>query len=244
MPEPTPALPPQVSEIERHLEWSALSTVLFIAILVALTAMGVVSLTMKPRHPEGLGRDAMLADASASLAGAARTTTNGLRWSAAVLGGEVAEGAPDPGFRPLAVTARAAAERAHARDRRDPRPLAALAAFDVLAHDYARAAQRYRRACEAAPRYGEARLGAGVALALEANRTPEPWQSRALRLQAIAEFAMVDSVLAEYPIALYDRALLLRDVDRHAEAAYYASRYLARESSGPRVEVMRAIASR
>ena len=244
MSEPTPAVSPQVAEIERHLKWSAFSTVAFIAILLAMTAMGIVSLTMKPKHPEGLGDDAALAAAAAPLAGAARTTTNGLRWRAAVLGGEVAEGAAAPAFVPLAAAAREAAARAHARDRRDPRPLAALAAFDLVAHDYARAAQRYRLACEAAPRYGEGRLGAGVALALQADRTPEPWQSRALRLQAIAEFAMVDSVLAEYPLALYDRALVLRDVERHAEAAFWAGRYLARDAAGPGADVMRTLVAR
>ncbi|MFN8588479.1 MAG: hypothetical protein U0704_11855 [Candidatus Eisenbacteria bacterium] len=243
MSEPTPAVSPQVAEIERHLKWSAFSTIAFIAILLVMTAMGVVSLTMKPRHPEGLGDDALAASVAARPT-PARTTLNGLRWSAAVLGGDVGDGPADPPFSRYAATVREAAERAHAKHARDPRPLAALAALDVVAHDYARAAQRYRRACEAAPRYGEGRLGAGVALVLEADRTPEPWQSRALRLQAIAEFAMVDSMLPEYPHALYDRTLALRDVDRHADAAFFARRYLARESTGPHADVMRAIAAR
>ncbi|MBI5168634.1 MAG: hypothetical protein HZA61_04010 [Candidatus Eisenbacteria bacterium] len=248
MSEPTshhPGEPPQptpVSEFERRLEWSAFSTIAFVAILLGLLGMGLSSLFMKPWHPTGLGDDPDAIAAAALLSGPASATTNGLRWSVAALGGEVGEGAPDPALTRRVGEARAKLESAHARHRRDPRPLAALAALDLIAHDYARAAGRYRRACEAAPRYGEGRLGAGVALALEADRTPEPWQSRALRLQAIAEFAMVDSMLAEYPLALYDRALVLRDAERPAEAAFWARRYLARDGASAWADRMRAIA--
>ena len=97
----------------------------------------------------------------------------------------------------------------------------------MVAHDYARAIARYRRACELSPHYGEGRLGAGVALALEAERTDEPWQARALRLQAIAQFAMVDSLDEEYALALYDRARVLADVGRTAEARFWARRAVA-----------------
>jgi hypothetical protein len=120
-----------------------------------------------------------------------------------------------------------------------------VAALDLAAHDYARAAGRYRRACELAPHYGEGRLGAGVALALAADVTPDPWQSRALRLQAIAEFAMVDSVDLEYPMALFDRALLLHATDRPGEAAFYAARYFALDRAGAHAGALRrALAER
>ncbi len=241
MSEPTVVPPTPVSELERRLEWSALSTIVFVAILLALLGMGLSSLFMKPWHPAGLGDDPDAIAAAARLAGPASATTNGLRWSVAALGGEVAEGAPDAALSRRVAEARAKFESAHARHRRDPRPLAALAALDLIEHDYAHAASRYRRACEGAALRGPW-LGAGVALALEADRTPETWQSRALRLQAIAEFAMVDSTLAEYPLALYDRALVLRDVERHAEAAFWARRYLARDGASAWAERMRAIA--
>ena len=125
----------------------------------------------------------------------------------------------------LAAAARPVLEQVHRRHRDDPRALAALAALDLVRHDYGHAAGRYRRACELAPHYGEGRLGAGVALALEADRTPEAWQSRALRLQAIAQFAMVDSLDAEYPMALYDRARVLADAGNAPEAAFWTARY-------------------
>lgn len=228
MSEPTPpSMPPQVAEIERHLKWSALSTVLFIAILLGLAGMGIASLTMKPRHPQGLPDDPDAVAATELMSGQVSAATNSLRWSAALLGGEPVNRPPDAAMLRLSAAARTRLDAARRRAGGDPRPLAALAALDLVAHDYSRAAAHYRRACEAAPRYGEARLGAGVALALEADRTPEPWQSRALRLQAIAEFAMVDSTVEEYPLALYNRVLVLRDVDRTREAAYWAARYLA-----------------
>lgn len=248
MSDPTPAPPDApaaatpVSEFERRLEWSAISTFVFIAILLALLGMGLSSLFMKPWHPVGLGDDPDVVAAAALLAGPASVTTNGLRWSAAALGGEVSDGAPGTDLTRRASAARQKFEAAHARHRRDPRPLAGIAALEMIAHDYAKAAGHYRRACEAAPRYGEGRLGAGVALALQADRTPETWQSRALRLQAIAEFAMVDSTLAEYPLATYNRALVLRDADRPADAAFWAGRYLARDGSSAWAENMRAIA--
>lgn len=237
-----PDAPTPVSEFERRLEWSAISTIVFVAILLGLLGMGLSSLFMKPWHPEGVGNDPDAIAAAGLLAGPASATTNGLRWSAAALGGEVADGAPGTGLTQRAAAARPRLETAHARHRRDPRPLAAIAALEMVAHDYGKAAGHYRRACEAAPRYGEGRLGAGVALALQADRTPEPWQSRALRLQAIAEFAMVDSTLAEYPLATYNRALVLRDADRSAEAAFWASRYLARDAASEWAARMRVIA--
>jgi len=70
-----------------------------------------------------------------------------------------------------------------------------------------------------------------LALALLAERTSEPWQARALLLQAAAQFAAVDSVDAEYPLALYDRTLVLRDVGRPREADFEARRYLAIDST-------------
>jgi tetratricopeptide (TPR) repeat protein len=224
---PVPPVPAPVGEIERHLKWRVLPSLLFMLALAVLTTLGVVSLVMKPRHPHGLPDDPDARAASAVLAGRVTVATNALRFSAAVLGGESRNRAADAGMLVLAASARPALETVHRRQPNDPRALAALAALDLLRHDYGRAAARYRRACELAPHYAEGRLGAGVALALEADRTPDPWQSRALRLQAIAQFAMVDSLDAEYPLALYDRSLVLADAGRTEEAAFWAARYRA-----------------
>ncbi len=226
-----PNTPPPVEEIERRLKWRVLPTLVFIAALLTLLAMGLASFIVKPKHPHGLPDDPDARRAAAVLAGNVTVATNALRYRAAVLGGEVPNRAPDARALALADTARPALEAAHRRHRGDPRTLAALAALDLVRHDYAHAATRFHRACELAPHYAEARLGCGVALALEADRTSEPWQSRALRLQAIAQFAMVDSSQAEYPLALYDRALVLSDAGNAREAAFWAARYRAIDST-------------
>jgi len=122
----------------------------------------------------------------------------------------------------------------------EPRVRAALGALALARHDYTAAATRYREACERAPHYGEGRLGWGVALALDASRTADPWQRRALTLRAIAQFAAVDASLPEYPHALYDRARLLAEVGRATEARTMADRYLALDPSGPWAERLRS----
>ena len=107
-----------------------------------------------------------------------------------------------------------------------------MGALALARHDYTTAANRYREACERSPHYGEGRLGWGVALALEAARTSEPWQRRALQLRAIAQFAAVDAANPEYLPALYNRARLLAEVGRRDEAVTFVARYLAREPEG------------
>lgn len=232
-----PRRPP---ETPRRPGWRLLPSLSFAAFLVLLLAMAIVSLTLQPRHPFGLPDDSDARAAAAVLGGRVSANTDALRWRAAVLGGEPAPHGASGLMRALVAIARPGLEAAHRRHRNDPRALAALAALDMTTHDYARAAGRYRRACEMAPHYGEARLGAGVALALTADHTAELWPSRALRLQAVAQFAMVDSVDAEYPLALYNRAIVLADVGRLGEGAFYASRYLAREPEGPHADALRA----
>lgn len=221
------------AEIERHLKWRLLPSVLFIAILGALALTGFVSLRMRPRHPHGIPDDPRAVAAMQALAPVVSVATDGLRLRAAMLGGEVADRAPDAPAVAAALAARPVITSLHHRHMSEPRALAALGALELVAHEHAKAAQHFRRACEAAPHYAEARLGAGVALAVEASLTPEPWQSRALRLQAIAEFAMVDSTDEGYLAALYDRVRVLHDAGRDVEARFYAQRYLAREPQGP-----------
>lgn len=230
-------LPPPVAEFERRLRWRILPTLLFIVALVGLLALAVISLVLPKRHPSGLPDDAAVLAAAADVAGRVSVRTNEMRWRASLLGGEPPNRAPDRAMLERVVHAR---ERLRgARHGGDARVLAARAALDLAAHDYPRAIARYRRACELAPHFGEGRLGAGVALALEADRTAEPWQARALRLQAAAEFAMVDSLDEEYPLALYDRARVLRELGREAEARFWAARAVAVEPAGRWAEALR-----
>ena len=221
------------TEIERHLKWRLLPSVVFIAILGALAVAGFVSLTMRPRHPHGIPDDLRARAAMATLAPHASVATDGLRLRAAMLGGDVPDHSPDAAAVQAAAAARPIISSLHRQHMSEPRALAALGARELVAHEHAKAAQHFRRACEAAPHYAEARLGAGVALAVQASLTPETWQSRALRLQAVAEFAMVDSTDEGYMAALYDRARVLHDAGRADEARFYAQRYLLREPQGP-----------
>jgi hypothetical protein len=222
-----------VEEIERRLRWRVLPVLAFVTALAILTVLGIVVLVVPPSHPHGLPDDPDARRVAAVLAGRVTVGTNALRFRAAVLGGEPANRGADHEMLALAAAARPSLELVRRRHPNDPRALAALGALDLLAHDYVHAARRYRGSCERAPHYAEGRLGAGVALALQADRTPEPLQSRALRLEAIAEFAAVDSLDAEYPLALFDRAIVLADAGSAREAAFWASRYRARDPRGP-----------
>lgn len=217
-----PPLPPPVAEIEKSLGWRVLPTVIFVAALAGLLVMAIVSLVIPKQHPRGLPDDPQVVAAAAEVTGRVSVATNTLRWRSALLGGEPRNASPDHDMLALVNAARVRLDGG--RIARDARALAARAALDLAAHDYPRALVRYRRACELAPHYGEGRLGAGVALALEADRTAEPWTARSLRLQAVAQFAMVDSLDEEYALALYDRARVLFDVGRNAEARFWAHR--------------------
>lgn len=230
-------LPPPVAEIEKRLRWRVLPTVVFIAALVALLAMAVVSLVMPKQHPRGLPDDPAAAAAAAEVSGRVSVATNDMRWRSALLGGEPANDSPDG-----AMLARVRAAREHLAGVKRPddaRVLAALAALDLAEHDYPHAIGRYRRACELAPHFGEGRLGAGVALALEADRTAEPFEARSLRLQAVAQFAMVDSLDEEYAHALGNRARVLRELGREREARFWAARAAAFEPAGPGAAALR-----
>lgn len=228
-----------VAELERRLRWPALPTLLFLAFLVSLLVLAGVTMWLRPDHPRGLPSDAALL-AEAGLPDASYgVMLAGMRFQASAFGGAPEDRANDAG----ALARADAAERVLARwalvHQRDPRVRAAAGALALARHDYTTAANRYREACERSPHYAEGRLGWGVALALEAARTSDPWQRRALQLRAIAQFAAVDAAGAEYLLALYNRARLLAEVGRHDEARTFAKRYLARESEGAWADQLR-----
>lgn len=231
---------PPVAEFERRLRWPALPTLLFLVILVLLLVLAGISLGLRPEHPVGLPEDAkLLAEAGLPDASLGVLTAE-LRFRAAALGGEPAvRGSDAPGLE----RASAAEHRLRSWTRRhpgEPRVRAALGALALVRHDYATASVRYREACERAPHYGEGRLGWGVALALDAERTSDSWQRRELMLRAIAQFAAVDASEQEYLPALYNRTRLLADVGRHEEATALATRYLSNDSASPWAERLRA----
>jgi len=231
--------PPHVAEFERRLRWPALPALLFLGFLVLLLALVALSMRLRPDHPRGLPDDAALL-AEAGLPDATLgVLLGGLRFEAAAMGGAPVDRANDAG----AIERAAAAERVLAhwsrRHPAEPRVRAALGALALARHDYRSAADRFREACERSPHYGEGRLGWGVALALEGQRTSDAWQRRALTLRAVAQFAAVDAAEAEYPAALYNRARTLAEVGRTREARTFAERYVAIEPQGPWADRLR-----
>lgn len=148
------------------------------------------------------------------------------------LTGEAAPGGP-PTAPAVATGTRELLERARARSPWEPRVSAALAHLDLARHRFEHAERGYRRVLVTAPHYGEAHLGLGVALALHAEREPDPLEQRSLRLQAIAQLAAVPARDPVRAHALFDRAVLLAEVGRRAEAERMAREYLSldRESA-------------
>lgn len=221
---PLPSAPPVRSR------WRGWPTLLFATNLTLLLIAAIVSITMQPQRPYGLCDDAAARVVRNVIGRQVAVSTGPLRWQAAVLGGTpIANHSPSAAMLARVAEARSSLEQVARRHPRDPRAQAAIAAMAMAVHDHAGAARRYRAACERAPHYAEGRLGLGVALALLADRTPEMWQARQLRLEAIAQFAVIEPVDSLYHDALYDRALLLAEVGRTREAARYARELLARE---------------
>ena len=224
---------PPVAELERRLRWPALPALLFLAIMALLLALAGVSLWLRPAHPSGLPDDAPLIAALGLPDAALGVVTPDLRFRAAALGGE-------PARRPGTALELARAREAErllghwaTRHPGEPRARAALGALALVRHDYTTAASHYREACERAPHYGEGRLGWGVALALDGQRTNDAWQRRELMLRAIAQFAAVDASEPAYLPALYNRARLLSEVGRRDEALSFARRYQAADPASP-----------
>ncbi len=232
------------ADFERRLRWPACPTRLFAANLMLLAIAAGVSLRMRPRHPAGLPDDPRARVAAATLLGGAALATEGLRFRSAILGGEVEDRQSPPALRSRAEMVAPLLEQALRARPLEPRIHAALAALDLLEHRDALAARRYHWACELAPHYAEARLGLGVALARQALREGDPLRARALRLQAVAQFAAVDSTSPEYAHALFNRARLLAHTGPASEAARFTAAYLAREPVGPWADMLRGESAR
>jgi hypothetical protein len=130
-------------------------------------------------------------------------------------------------------------ERAHTRHRGDPRLDVALAHLDLARQRYALAERRYRAVTDRGVDSPEARLGLGVTLALQAATETDPLRARALRLEAIAQLVAVDPRDPAYGPALYDRALLLATIGRHAAALRAMHEYATCDSVSPWAERLR-----
>ncbi len=232
--------PPPVLEHERRLRWPGWPTLLFLGLLALLLALVGMTLVMRPARPGGLPGDAVLLGATGLPDASLGVLTAGLRFRSATFGGAPSTTPNDAAALARVRQAEHALERWIRLHPGEPRARATLGALALVRHDYATATNRYREACERAPHYGEGRLGWGMALALDAARTSEPWQRRALMLRAIAQFAAVDATEPEYLPALHNRTQLLFEVGRIDEALTLARRYLALEPTGPWSDRLRA----
>lgn len=232
--------PPQVIELERRIRWPGWPTLVFLAFMALFLVLVATTLVLRPPRPRGLPDDSAMLAATRLPDRSLTVMTGELLFAAAALGGVPKRGASDAATLARARETEQLLQRWARSHPREPRIRAALGALALVRHDYAEAARRYREACERAPHYAEGRLGWGVALGLDAARTSEPWERRALLLRAIAQFAAVDSTEPEYPLALYNRARLLAEVGRDVEARTMARRFLALEPDGPWAERLRA----
>jgi len=216
-----------MAEFERRLRWRFAPLLLFLTMIVGLAVVAAISLLAPPRTVSGIPGDADVHAAFALMRGEKPVGTGALRFRSQ-LTGEAAAGysQPDPA---AAAEAQDLLARAQARHPLDARILTARAHLNLARRMFAHAERRYRRALVLAPHFGEARLGLGVTLALRAENEANPLEQRSLRLQAIAQMAAVSAGDPLRAHALYDRAMLLAQVGRHAEAERWAREYLRGE---------------
>lgn len=221
---PNPESPPMSAPPDSP-SWNARAVVLFAIILTILAGIGTANWFYRPAPPAGLPSDPAVAAAVAALGGTLEVATGDLRFVSSWGEGE-ASGAPLDSARFARLTKAAyQLELGRARHRFDPRFDCLLGHVDLAADRLERAERRYRAALSLTPRYGEARLGLGVALARRAAAEGDARSARARRLEAIAQFAAVDERDPFYLPALFDRVLLLIDVGRTDEARRLAIRY-------------------
>lgn len=219
--------------IERRIRWPVIAVVVFLAMLAALLALASFILYAPAPAIVGLPDDPDAQAARALVAGLTPVGGGALRFQSALVGA-------DPDARPLTAADAGRLERAAGMIGRagtrfpgDVRLAVAGAGLDLARRRYARAETGYRNALYFGAHVPDARLGLGVALALEAEAESDVNRARALELQAIAQFAAVREGEEPWLAALYDRALLLDQVGRSAEARRWARVYLARDPGGP-----------
>lgn len=238
MSQPAPTVAP-VAEIERRLHWRVLGVGGFLAIMVTLAVMAAVSVMVPARIVAGLPDDVDVTAATGLVHTRLPMRAGALRFCSA-LAGEAPPGAIF-GADEARLAGRAALllERAHTRHRGDPRLDVALAHLDLARQRYALAERRYRAVTDRGVDSPEARLGLGVTLALQAATETDPLRARALRLEAIAQLVAVDPRDPAYGPALYDRALLLATIGRHAAALRAMHEYATCDSVSPWAERLR-----
>jgi len=231
------------AEFERHFRWRWLALVGFLGLMLGLAAVALASLLVPPRTRGGVPDDP---DARAAWALASPGIEAGLldlRLETSLGVASTPAGRVRPEHLRRAERAEALLIRSLARRPDDPRLHSAIGHLDLARQRPNHAARRYLAAIDLAPHHDEARLGLGVTLARLATLEPDPFKARRLELRAIAQLAAVRKSAGERLAADYDRATLLADVGRKAEAERVAAEYLARDGTSPWAERLRELLS-
>ncbi len=221
-------LPPVApsAALSRRFAWPALRVVGFLGLIGGLAVVALMSQIARPQLLTGLPDDADLRAAQDLMRNRTLPVEGSLRWTSALLG----EGGTSGAFSTLdRQRAQRAGEYVASTQKRrawDARVSSAAAALALVQSDYRGAERGYRAAIDRNAHYGEARLGLGVTLALRARFERGALRPRALLLAAIAQFAAVPARDPARPHALWNRAMLLREVGREDEARRVAAAYL------------------
>ena len=233
----SPAAPPPL-DLDRKLKWRLVPIVVFVLTLVALTVVAVGALR-PPEPTTGLPDDPEMRLAQDAVRGY-RVSTGSYRFRSEFFGAEDAAGVVDPARLETADSLLQIVLRSHPLD---ARVHAALGGVELARKRLRHAETGFRRACDLAGHYPDARIGLGVTLALRADMTPDPFEQRRLRLRAIAQLLDVRPGHPGEAVALYDRARIAIDAERPEEARRAAARLEQIEPGGAAAEIERRIAS-
>lgn len=238
-PAPSPAPAEPIADIERRIKWPLVAVGAFLAVLAGLLVMAAVALFAPAPAIVGLPDDPDARAAREAVRGLTPVGGGTLRFQSALI-------AADSAARPLTAAdagrierARILLERTRTRLPNDPRLAICFAHLDLARRLYARAEAGYRGALYFGDHCPDAHLGLGVTLALEAQIERDVVHARALELEAIAQFAAVRPRDEPWLAALYDRATLLGQTGRTAEARRWAGVYLQHDPASPWAQKLR-----
>jgi hypothetical protein len=209
---------------------------LFLLLIAGLGTLALVSLRTPARIVTGLPQDPDVARARDLVHDRIAVSVGGLRFRSELIGeigrGDLADStAADRRTPALAALAEHHLLAARSRHPLDARLPAALGSLDLARLRFERAERLYREAIDLAPACGEARLGLGVALAVEAEIEGDIERSRGLRMRAMSQLLAVPGGAPEYPAALYDQAILLLRSGTKAEATRRGAEYWRLDST-------------
>lgn len=221
-------VPPPL-DLDRRLKWRFVPIVVFFVTLIGLAVVTFGSLS-PPEPTSGLPDDPAVREARALVRGVRISTWPYLLHSEFFGIPDGTAGVIDPA---RLETADSLLQIVLRRRPLDARVHAALAAVELARRRLRHAEGGFRRACDLAGHYPDARIGLGVTLALRAEGTPDPFEQRRLRLRAIAQLLDVRPGHPGEAVSLYDRARLAIDVERWDEARRASARLAEIEPGSP-----------